>query len=92
MLRVPPRLRPLRFDLSPDDPATSRCSVSYEGRTYHVHDRQHRIPDLAGCPHGNADPRCEDCTLDILTLVNQLLDLNKKQNELPATGAVQVVN
>lgn len=92
MLRVPPRLRPLRFDLSPDDPATSRFSVPYEGRTYHVHDRQHRIPDLAGCPQGNADPRCEDRTLEILTLVNQLLNLNKNQNELPATGAVQVVN
>ena len=92
VLRVPPRLRPLRFDLSSDDPATSRFSVPYEGRTYHVHDRQHRIPDLAGCLRGNADPRCEDRTLEILTLVNQLLNLNKNQDELPATGAVQVVN
>ena len=92
MLRVPPRLRPLRFDISPDDPATSRFSVPYGGLTYHVHDRQHRMPDLAGCEQGAASPRCEDRTLEILTLVNQLLNLNKSQNELPATGAVQVVN
>jgi len=92
MLRVLPRLRPLRFDLSPDDPATARLSVSYEGRTYHVYDRQHRIPDLAGCAQGNAIPRCEGHTLEILTLVNQILNLNKNQNELPATSAVQVVN
>ena len=92
MLRVPPHLRPLRFDLSPDDPATSRFSVSYEGHTYYVHDGRHPLPDLAGCQQAGADPRCEDRTLEILTLVNQLLNLNKNESELPRTPAVQLVD
>ena len=92
MLRLPPHLRPLRFDLSPDDPATARFSVSYEAKTYYVHDRRHRLVDMTGCPQGDPDPRCEDRTLEILTLVNQLLNLNKNQNELPSTAAVQVVD
>ena len=92
MLRVPPHLRPLRFEISPDDPATSRFAVPYQGRSYYVHDRRHRITDLAGCPQAETDSRCEDRTLEILTLVNQLLNLNKNQSELPSTAAVQVVN
>ena len=51
----------------------------------------------AGCSrvdHAVAGPRCEDHTLEILTLVNQLLNLNKNQNELPATerGAGRQLN
>ena len=92
MLRVPPRLRPLSFEISPDDPATARFAVPYEGRSYYVHDRRHRITGLAGCTEAESDPRCEDRTLEILTLVNQLLNLNKNENELPSTAAVQVVN
>jgi hypothetical protein len=92
MLRVPPHLRPLRFDISSDDPATARFSVPYGGQTYHVHDRRHRLLDIAGCPQAAPDPRCEDRTLEILTLVNQLLNLNKNESELPSTAAVQVVD
>lgn len=93
MLRVPPRLRPLRFEVSADDPATSRFSVPYEGQRYYVHDRRHLFTNDGGCPQTDASgPRCEHRTLEILTLVNQLLNLNKNQNELPVTGAVQVVN
>ncbi|MBV9749000.1 MAG: hypothetical protein JO157_09305 [Acetobacteraceae bacterium] len=92
MLRVPPHLRPLRFEISPDDPATSRFAVPYGDRNYYVHDRRHRLADVAGCPQANTDPRCEDRTLEILTLVNQLLNLNKNESELPSTAAVQVVN
>ena len=92
MLRVPPRLRPLRFDLSPEDPATLRFSVPYKGQRYYVHDRRHIFADTAGCPQTDAGPRCEDRTLEILTLVNQLLNLNKNQSELPSTAAVQVIN
>lgn len=89
MLRVPSHLRPLRFEISPDDPGTSRFDVPYQGRQYYVHDRRHHV---ANCTKQDADTRCDDRTLEILTLVNQLLNLNKNQNELPSTGAVQVVN
>ena len=41
---------------------------------------------------GDTHPRCEECTLEILTVVNQLLDLDRNQNDLLATGAVQVAN
>ena len=94
MLRVPPHLRPLQFEVSADDPATARFSVPYEGQRYYIHDRRHSIASAAGCSPSAAAaiPRCEDRTLEILTLVNQLLNLNKNQSELPATGAVQVVN
>ncbi len=32
-------LRPLQFEVSTDDPTTSRFSVQYEGKRYYVHDR-----------------------------------------------------
>ena len=92
MLRVPPELRPLKFDVSLEDPATSGFTVNCQGQDYHIHDRQRRIPDRTGCSESSADPRCEDKTLEILTLVNSLLNLNKSQKDLPATAAVQVVN
>jgi hypothetical protein len=91
MLRVPPHLRPLKFDISPDDAATARFSVAYGGRDYHVHDRRHRIPDHSGCTETSEESRCEDRTLEVLTLVTQLLNLNKSHSELPSTPAVQVV-
>jgi len=92
MLRVPPRLRPLNFEISVDDPGTSRFDVSYQGQNYYVHNRRRRFAGRTGCGDGATDPMCEDRTLEILRLVNQLLNLNKSQNELPSTGAVQVVN
>jgi hypothetical protein len=88
----PPHLRPLKFEISADDPTTSRFEVLYEGQVYHMHDRRHRITDQGGCSAGSADPSCDHRTLEILTLVIQLLNLNKHQNELPSTGAVQMVN
>ena len=92
MLRVPPHLRPLNFDISSKDADTGRFSVDYQGQQYVVHDRRHRIDDPLGCHDGPGNPGCEDHTLEILTLVNQLIDLHKNGGELPSTGAVQVVN
>jgi hypothetical protein len=91
MLRVPSQLRPLKFDISLEDPDSSRFTINYLGQAYYVHDRQRRIPDQTGCNESSTDPRCEDKTLEILTLVNSLFNLNKSQKDLPSTTAVQVV-
>lgn len=93
MLRVPPQLRPLKFDVSPDDAGSSRFTVNYLGQDYYIHGRERSIPDQTGCSGSSlADPRCEDKTLEILTLVTSLFNLNKNQKDLPSTPAVQVVN
>jgi hypothetical protein len=92
MLRVPPYLRSIKFDISPDEPEAARFTVSYGGQDYYIHNRQRHIPDHTGCFVSSADPRCGDETLEILALVNSLFNLNKSLKDLPATAAVQVVN
>lgn len=65
--------------------------MDYGGHYYHVRDRRHRIPDHSGCTMASEEPRCEDRTLEVLTLVTQLINQNKSHSELPSTPAVQVV-
>lgn len=91
MLRVPLAQRALSFDISQSNTETARLSVKYQGATYYVHDRRHSLSETSDC-HDVNQGRCQDRTLEIIALVNQLLNLHKNRSDLPSTGAVQVVN
>lgn len=60
------------------------------GTELRMRNQERRIPDQTGCSKSGADPRCDDKTLEILSLVNSLFNLNKSQKDLPSTAAVQV--
>jgi hypothetical protein len=88
LLRLKPGERPLPFDISPQPHGGDRFSVSYEGGTYYIGSRANAA--LPGDPN-KIDLSHDDRTLDILTLLNQLINLNKKASELPSTRAVEAL-
>lgn len=59
----------------------TRLSVVYQGRTYYISN----IQRIDNCGR-------RDNTLTVLSIVNDLLNLNRDANDLPTTRAVQVVN
>jgi hypothetical protein len=80
-----PNRRPLPFDISIHPHEHDRFTVSYDGVTYYVPGRGGAAID------GAVGPEDHDRTMDTLTLLNQLINLNKKASELPSTRAVQSV-
>jgi hypothetical protein len=80
-----PNRRPLPFDISTHPHEHDRFTVSYDGLTYYV-------PGRGGpAVGGGTGPEDHDRTMDTLTLLNQLINLNKKASELPSTRAVEAV-
>lgn len=73
----------LLFAISPTPTDFVRFSVEYRGAIYYVSDLNNRL----SC--GGLRP--PDRTMPILAILNDLLNVNRDANEIPATKAVQAV-
>lgn len=93
---------PVTFGYCPDDPSpgcndiffrldgdacNARFSLTYRDRQYHVANLN--PPEDAPCRPAHADRK--DHTLEILSVVHQLVNLNKSATDIRATPSVQVL-
>ena len=70
-----------------EDPCNSRFRLSYRNATYAVAHLD--APNGASCRPGEAARR--DHTLEVLSVLHQLVNLNKSASDIRATPSVQVL-
>jgi hypothetical protein len=76
----------------PSDTCNSRFAVSYRGKTYAV--PNYNPPDGNSCPTDRLSTRStlpKDHTLEVLSVVHQMVDLQKSSQDIRETPYVQVL-